>query len=290
MAISIVSSQGLGSYRADRDSLSPVQLFKLAQGGDESCCKKLGGFPDFIVSLVATTDTSNMAAVDLTDEGVLFPANSVRTIRGRSYCSTDNDHYWYEWEQEVFGNDGTTPVLGDQRILDGGGEENGTAVAYGDVHFRATLGTPATPNVDFASAGLAIAAITSGAADFTVPPNRLCLVKNAMMAGAIGTASAQASKVTVNVANLDGAGSGTDAVQFWDNTSSADIVATNPAADANTFIDLAFEMWPAHNHRLVLNSTAVEVQCTAVDAIADDDLRHRVEIFVGPVRQLQVQS
>lgn len=290
MTIAIVSSDGLGEYDPSRD-ITPVLTKKaLAAEGNMSFLREVNGLPDFVVDITTDTDTSNLQAVDLTDEGVLFPANSMRTIRGRSYCSTDNDHYHYEWEQDVYGNDGTTPVLGTQRILSGGGEENGTAVAYGEVGFRYTLSSLATPVVDYASAGLAIGTVTSGAADITVPPNRLIKVKGINYAGSLTTATAGGVTASVDVTNLDGAGVGTDALQFWAQNAGTDLALDNPIAGADHKIEVSFELWPAHNHRLVMNSNNVEVQCTAVAAIADEVLRHRVEIWVGPLKRLITHS
>ena len=47
----------------------------------------------------------------------------------------------------------------------------------------------------------------------------------------------------------------------------------------------AQNFWRNILHRLVMNSSNVEVQVTAVNAnINDDNLKHYVEVFVGPAR------
>lgn len=237
--------------------------------------------PDFKAEVQATTDTSNVQAIDLTDEGVTFPARTIREIRGKSYCLTDNDTYYYEWTENVLG--GTTPKLLGQKIIDGWTEENGTVGEYGRVHFAATITALTTITTIFASAGISMADIVNGDADLVVPKNRLCLVKGAHLSGpSVYTASTAGWSVTVDQALLAD-GSGTDAVQFANSTGTL-VTSTDPVLGG--IVSLAFELWPPHNHRLVMNTNNVEVQCTAVDAIGDDNLKHYVEIWVGPAQVL----
>lgn len=265
-----------------RDQASIFKKMRFADGSEGTSDQRVTaqnemfGYPDFKAEVQATTDTSNLQAVDLTDEGVTFPAESVREIRGKSWCSTDNDRYYYEWREKVLG--GTTPVLLGQKIVTGWGEEDGTAVEYGNVHFQATITALTTITTIYASKGISMADITAGDADLTVPKNRLCLVKgkNLSQPGAI-SASTAGHMIAVDPTILAD-GTGTDAVSFLNSTGTL-VTATSPVLGG--VIDLAFELWPPFNHRLVMNSNNVEVQCTAVDAIGDDNLRHYVEIFVG---------
>lgn len=282
MAITLTSKTGdFDPYT--RDQASFMQKLRYADGSAGTASQRataqaeLDDKPDFRAELQATTDTSNLQAVDLTDEGVTFPSRSVRKIKGKSWCLTDNDTYFYEWEEEVLG--GTTPVLLGQRILRGFGEENGAARSYGQVHFQATLTALTTITEIFASKGVSLGDITAGDADLTIPKNRLCLVKghNLSQPSAI-TASTLGAVLAVNPAILAD-GSGTAAVGFLNTIAGTGWTATSPALGG--VVDLAFELWPPFNHRLVMNSNNVEVQCTAVDAIGDDNLRHIVEVFVG---------
>lgn len=238
---------------------------------------ELNDDPDFAAELQATTDTSNLQAVDLTDEGVTFPANTVRTIRLRSWVMTDNDRYFYETQEDVLG--GTTPVLLGQRLIRGHAEEAGTPKAYGDVHLAATITALTTITNIYASNGFALGDISGGKAALAVPKNRLLLLKEARLDAAVVNTSDVGAFVAINFTNLDGLGAGTDGVNFY-SQSAASIVATdNPVVGAR--LDLAFQCWPPFNHRLVMNSNNVEVQCTAVDNIGDDNLKHYVEVFVG---------
>jgi hypothetical protein len=207
----------------------------------------------------------------------------MREIRIRSFCLTDNDTYFYESSETVLG--GTTPKLLGQKILNGWAEENGTVYEYGRVHFKCTLSSVSTPVVNFASKGLAIGAVTSGAADFTVPPNRLCLTKGLNFGGSLTTSTASGQIVSIDPTNLTG-GLGTDVIQFWDATATTQLALDNPLAGADHVLEVAFEIWPPQNHRLVMATNNVTVKCTAVAAIGDENLKHYVEVFVGPARTI----
>jgi hypothetical protein len=276
-------------YTRDQASLSKKIAFAEV-GSDATAAQRataqaeLLGLPDFKAEVQTNTDTSDLAALDLTAEGVTFPARTIRDIRIKGYCLTDNDTYYYETVEQVLG--GTTPVLLGQKIVDGWAEEAGVAAQYGRVHFKATLSSVSTPVVNFASNGLAIAAITSGAADFTVPPNRFCLVKGINFAGSLTTSTASGHIVSVDTANLDGAGSGTDAIQFWDATATTQLALDNPLAGADHILEIAFELWPPQHQRLVMATNNVTVKCTAVASIADENLKHYIEVFVGPARTI----
>ena len=237
--------------------------------------------PDFVAEVQATTDTSNLQAVDLTDENVTFPARTIREIRLKSWCLTDNDTYYYETTESVLG--GTTPVLLGQKIVNGWSEQAGTAFELGRVHFAATITALTTITTIFASKGLALSDIASGVADLVVPQNRLILCKQATLDATVVSVTPAGTEVKISYTNLDGLGAGTGAVQFIDLATVTDVVTDDPKLA--TRLDLAFEIWHPHNHRLVMNSNNVEVQVTAVNAnINDDNLRHIVEVYVGPAQ------
>lgn len=238
--------------------------------------------PDFSAEVQATTDTSNLQAVDLTDEGVTFPARTVREITLRSWLMTDNDTYFYETKESVLG--GATPVLLGQKMVSGWSEQNGVPFELGRVHFAATITALTTITPIFASKGLALSDIASGVADLVVPQNRLILNKGCTLDATVVSVTPAGNVVYINYANLDGLGAGTGAVQFIDLSTVTDALTDDPKV--GTRLDLAFEIWPPHNHRLVMNTNNVEVQCTAVNAnINDDNLKHYVEVFVGPAEK-----
>lgn len=238
--------------------------------------------PDFKAEVQATTDTSNLQAVDLTDEGVTFPSRTMRDIRIKGWCMTDNDTYFYETVETVLG--GTTPVLLGQKICHGWAEEAGTPSEYGNVHLAATITALTTITNIKASLGYALGDISTGKAPLNVPPNRLLLVKNATLNATAVSATAQGPHILIDHTNLDGLGAGTDGVTFVSTSGTGTVATDDPKV--GTRIDLAFEVWPPHNHRLVMNSNNVEVQVTATDNIGDDNLKHYVEVFVGPARAI----
>jgi hypothetical protein len=275
-------------FTRDQASLSKKTTF--AQVGSDAteaqrttAQNELMNLPDFKAEIQATTDTSDLEALDLTSEGVTFPARTIREIRGKSWCLTDNDTYFYEWVENVLG--GATPVLLGQKIRGGWAEEAGTASEYGNVHFAATITALTTITTIFASKGYALGDISSGKAALTVPPNRLLLVKNATLDAVVVSATAAGNLVFIDHTNLDGLGTGTDGVQFI----AMDAATTDALTDdpkVGTRLDLAFEVWPPHNHRLVMDTANVTVKCVGTNNAGDDNLKHYVEIFVGPARTI----
>jgi hypothetical protein len=81
-----------------------------------------------------------------------------------------------------------------------------------------------------------------------------------------------------------GGTNGTDAIQFWDVQTSTQLLLDNPIAGADHILEIAFEVWPPHNHRLVLDTNNVTIKCTSVAQIGDENLKHFLEVFVGPAR------
>lgn len=262
-------------------------VFAAAQKGDRAAQAMVMGLPNFVAESTATTDTSDLEVVDLTDEGVTFPADTLRTIRCKSYCSSPNDHFMYEWEETVLG--GTTPALLGQRIIMGVADQAGSVFEYGpSLHFQATITALTTLTTISGSKGYALGDIASGLAAFTVPRNRLFIPKAAVLTGpsAISATQGSADTVTWDPTNLDGLGTGTDAVVFLDSSATTDSAAASPALGG--IIALSFEVWPPINHRLVMDSNNVTLKVTATNAnVADDSLRHRVEVFVGRLTRLR---
>lgn len=240
--------------------------------------------PDFVAEVQATTDTSNLQAVDLTDEGVTFPSRTFRDITLKSWVLTDNDTYYAETVETVMG--GTTPKLLGQKLVKAWSEQNGTVYDLGRVHFAATITALTTITTIYASKGweTCLGDISSGLAALAVPQNRFILNKGCTLDATVISATTSGVLVAINYTNLDGLGAGTDGVKFLaEGQATTDIIASSPKVGSR--IDLAFEVWPPFNHRLVMNSNNVEVQVTATDAnINDDNLRHVVEVYVGPAR------
>lgn len=268
------------------DETDSFIVFAAAQAGNKGAIAQVMSLPNFISEALCTTDTSDGEIVDLTQEGVTFPADCVRNIRVKSYCSSPNDHYMYEWEEDVLG--GTTPVLLGQRILNGWADQAGTAFEYGQhLHFQATITALTTLTTISGSKGYSLGDIVSGLAAFVVPRNRLFVPKAACLTGpsAISATQGSADMVTWDPTNLDGLGAGTDGVVFLETTATTDTAAGSPALGG--IVSLSFECWPPINHRLVMDVNNVTIKATATNTnVADDSLRHRLEIYVGPLVRL----
>lgn len=274
---------------ATRDSASYFQKQAYAKGDSGTAAQRKTAqnefeeLPDFVAELQATTDTSDGEAIDLTDDGdVTFPSRTFRLITLKSWCFTDNDTYFYKTEELVLG--GTTPKLMGQKLLEGWSEQNGTVFETGRVHFAATITALTTITTIYASKGLALSDIASGKADLVVPQNRLILNKGCTLDATLVSVTAAGVHVAIDYTNLDGNGAGTGGVVFWEGFTSTDVLTDDPKV--GTRIDLAFEIWPPFNHRLVMDSNNVTVKCTGHDNINDNDLKHRVEIFIGPARTM----
>lgn len=270
-----------------RDQAPLFTKLKYAEGGEGTAAQRataqaeLFGTPDFKAEVQSTTDTSNLQAVDLTDEGVTFPSRTMREITIKSWLLTDNDTYYYETKESVLG--GTTPKLMGQKIVTGWSEQNGTVFDLGRVHFAATITALTTITTIFASKGLALGDVSSGKADLLVPQNRLILNKGCTLDATVVSVTAAGVHIGIDYTNLDGLGAGTGAVVFWEGFTATDVLTDDPKVA--TRLDLAFEIWPPQDHRLVMNSNNVEVQCTAVNAnINDDNLKHVVEVYIGPAK------
>ena len=162
------------------DETDSYIVFAAAQKGDKGAIAQVMNLPNFIAEATCTTDTSDGEMMDLTQEGVTFPADTLRTIRCLSYCSSPNDHFMYEWEEDVLG--GTTPVLLGQRLIYGVADQAATVFEYGtNLHFAATITALTTLTTINGSKGYALGDIASGRAAMTVPRNRLFIPKGAVL-------------------------------------------------------------------------------------------------------------
>lgn len=217
-------------------------------------------------------DTSNADALAsafvLGSLGVTFPAATLRTIYLRMISTNNADSYYQEVEQDVWGNDGTTPVLGDARLVKAFMIDAGVYQQYGRAHLRSAQdGTEKTDGTN--STGMSIAALTNGTAALTTPVARAMRVLGVNFA----SDTYDATKGTVpHVAVADGDGSARIDLGSADDG----LVDTTPAAGV---IDVAVELFPPPQIKLVLNTAAVEVH---INCSINDVFRHRIEAFIGP--------
>lgn len=244
--------------------------------------------PTLIAEGVNTNDTTPAAIelVDLTGQGVTFPATTMRLITWRHWIQTDNDRFFVEYERWVLG--GTTPVLlGSRRVKHSHGVVAGTAVAYGNCHAAVNFDSSDTSIVttvgtsvvtDSSTAGSSIGNISTNTATLTHPIARDTgkRVIGVNASADVATATEQllatvfpATSTTMSIFTADTA------------TPSAD------GFDDDGRLEVDFFILPPGDADLVMNSNNVELQVTG---IASDETRHRVEIFVGETVHVAFQG
>lgn len=217
-------------------------------------------------------DTSDNAALaeafDLTDLGVTFPAATMRTIQLRMVSSNSAETIVQVVEQEVWGNDGTTPKLGDAKLVDAYKILSGAYAKLGRVHMR-TDGAGAETTDGTTNSGTSVAGLTNGTGVLTTPLARAVKV----LGSNYGADTYDATKGCVpHVAVLDGDGSARVDLGSADDG----LVDATPAAGV---LDVELELWPQAQVQLVMNSTHVEVH---LRTNVNDVYRHRIEAYIGP--------
>lgn len=241
--------------------------------------------PDIRARVKTTDNSAASQAIDLTDRGVTFPAGSFRKIRWTSFATTDNDSWFQEWEQVVWGNDGTTPkLLGSPRLINAVGEINGTAVQYGNCHAAANYDssdsaittTVGTSNVSQSnSAGSSIGNISTNTATLTHPRARVDSSANQVgtQVKGINSSSDVATASETLFASVYPINSTTMSIYTADTaTPSAD------GFDDDGRLEVDFFILPPPEAKLVMNSNNVELH---VSFDATDDVYHDLEVFVG---------
>ena len=222
-----------------------------------------------------TFDTSDNAALALafalsgvSGKGVTFPAATTRRITLRMVSSNDADTFYQEVQQDVWGNNGTTPVLGDARLIKAYMLDAGVYKQMGIASLSTTQAmVEATDGTN--SSGTAGAALSSSTSAITFPPARAVRV--------IGTHVAQDAFASTTgnqalITALNAAAGTATLVQARPDTG---VAADAPAGTVHATL----ELWPVAQIALVLNSNAVEIH---IRTTLSDIFRHRVEVFVGP--------
>lgn len=242
---------------------------------------RLFGEPDLIAEATVDNALTPVATklIDLTAQGLTFPATTMRQVKWRHWWQTDNDRYLVEYERWLLG--GTTPVLlGTRRVIHAHGVIAASVVAYGALQLHATTsGGTVTVDTGSTSAGVSIGDFTSGASSLTFPLSRatprVTFAHFAEDAGTIGDVrTIQARAVVV---------AGTGTVETF--TSNGTEALSSPNGVNN--LDLGLFALPPGDMDLVMNGNSVECQVTG---IASDETRHRVELFFGRAIQVAFQG
>jgi hypothetical protein len=240
---------------------------------------RLFGLPNLTAEGVVTNDTTPVSTelFDLTTLGVTFPAGTMRKLRWRHFCQTDNDRFYTEYERWVLG--GTTPVLlGTRRAIHSHGVVASANVAYGDCHAAVNFDSSDTAIVtavgsssvtDSSTAGSSIGNIATNTAVLTHPVAR----DNGKRVKGVNASADVATASEVLNATVFPATSTTMSIFTADTaTPSAD------GFDDDGRLEVDFFILPPGDADLVMNSNNVELQ---ILGIASDETRHRVEMFIG---------
>lgn len=282
MALTL-SSPVVGQFDPDtRDIASAGRKLALAVFGAGSQIQRVTaraemlGRPDFVAEARTTDNTAASQVIDLTDEGVTFPAGTVRKIRFRSVARTGVDQFVQEWEQSVLG--GTTPVLlGSARLINAYASLNGVGKQYGLCHAvanydssdTAILTAVAGSTADGSTLGSSIGNISTNTATLTHPIARAAgkriLGSNASPDVATVTESLQVGVFPINSTTMS---------IFTADTAT-------PSADGfddDGRLEVSFYILPPPSVAIVMNSNNVEVH---VGHDATDNVYHAIAVYVG---------
>ena len=274
MAVAVTSGpRGLfDPYTRDQSGL-PGKIAKAVLGAGSAAQRataraELFKQPDFTVEFTTSDDDALENVMKLSgtsSRGVTFPADTVRTITMLMRSSNDADTFFQEIEQDVFGDDGTTPVLGNARIKRAFMLDAGVYKAMGDIQVNGVVDVEGSES----SPGTALAAYSNGYA-LTFPPSRVAIVKGIHISQDAYELSASAGHGTIEALS---ATNGTGNLETY--VTGAGTATAVAAAD---LIQISMQLWPKAQVALVLNSTAVEVHARTTIA---DVFTHDLQVFVG---------
>jgi hypothetical protein len=274
MAIAI-TSPATGLFDPDtRDKAGLARRLTLAVLGAGSAAQRataraeLCKAADFKVSFTSSNADALANCLKLSgssSRGVTFPAQTLRTIRMVMRSRNDADQFYQVIEQDVYGNDGTTPVLGNARLVKACMVDAAVYKAMGDIEINSVVDVEGAESAP----GSALAAYSSGYA-LTFPPSRVAIVKGVHvsqdayeLATSPGHATVEALSATAGTGNVESYVTG---------------AGTATAVAAADLLQLSMKLWPPMQVALVLNSTAVEVHARSV---INDVFTHNLEVFVG---------
>jgi len=287
MALTVTS--GPTSYwSALRDNTDPRIKLKLALEGNSAFSRQATGQSDLIATANTTDNTAASQVLDLTDLGVTFPASKMRKMRVRSKARSDNDVWIQEWEQHIWGNDGTTPVLvGTAKLLNAIGIIAGTPVQYGNCHAAANFDSSDTAVTTTVGTSDVATSSTAGSSLGNIATNTATLTHPVARAGGKRVLGVNASSDVATVTEILSAtcypiNSTTMSVYTGDTaTPSAD------GFDDDGRLEVDFYILPPPSVAFVMNSNNVEVHA---GHDATDVLDHLIEVWVGDAEDVTVSA
>jgi hypothetical protein len=268
MSAITVDVDGFDASVIDKDHW---EVFAAANSGNRAAVRQVMTGFQLIKGRCKTTDnTAASEVIDLTTKGVTFPAGTKRKIKFKSTAVSDNDTWVQEWEQDVWGNDGTTPkLLGSPKLRKAHGVIAGTAVEYGEIQAQATYsGDTATAVTANSSAGSSLGNNSTNTVTMTHPIARSS--PKWFSAQPARAAAAVAGARTVDVVGA----TSTTATAFI-----SDVATPTAAAPSGTLTVFGFIV-PPPSVALVMTSNNLEVHC---GHDATDDVYHFVDVEISPL-------
>lgn len=274
MAITITSAATGLFDPTTRDQATFMQKLRYADGSTGTAAQRvtaqneLGGLPDFKVSFTSPDNAALSNVMKLSgasSRGVTFPAATIRTITMVMRSSNDADTFYQEVEQDVWGNDGTTPVLGATRLKKAFMLDAGVYKEMGDVYVNSVVDVEGSES----SPGTALAAYSTGYA-LTFPPSRVAIVKGLHVSQDAYENATSPGHGTIEAFS---ASAGTGNVETY--VTGAGTATAVAAAD---LLQISMLLWPLAQVALALNSTAVEVHARTT---LSDVFTHSLEVTVS---------
>lgn len=282
MALTVVGPAFAPGFDATLIDADDWVLSAAAQSGSVAAWSMLRGplrgTPQFACTAKTTDNSAASNCMDLTVLGLTFPAKCFRRIYFRSTAVSGADTWTQEWEQLVWGNDGTTPkLMGSPKLLNAVGQIAGTVVQYGDCHAAVNFDssdtsiTTAVGTSDVATsstAGSSIGSISTNTAILTHPIAR---AGGKRVTGVNASADVATATEQLYATVFPGASSTTMSIFTADTAT-----PTADGFDDDGRLEVDFYILPPPSIALVMSTNAVQVH---VGYDATDNIYHRVEVW-----------
>lgn len=288
MALTLASPV-VGQFDPDtRDITSTARKVALAVFGAGNAAQRqtarteLLGRPDFVATAKTTDNSAASQVIDLTDEGVTFPASTIRKIRFRSIARNGASQWVQDWEQSVLG--GTTPVLlGSARLINAVASISGTGVQYGlcKLTYPVVDGALGTVVSQHTTAGMSLDGLDNGNGVITHPIARATVGARVLSAHFAADVETIGERRHVQVVSQATATTSTLSMSTINGTEAVGVPTDDGELEVQMFI------LPPPSVALVMNSNNVELHC-GYDA--SDNVYHYVEVYVGKAEAAAVAA
>ncbi len=269
MALSVLYSNSQG-FDATIQDVDDWLLQSAAIKGNLAAVALYSGKPQFIVRAKTTDNTAASSVLDLTAAGLTMPAKSYRRIKFLSTAVNGTDSWVQEWDQLVYGNDGTTPLLiGNPRLIFARGQINGTVGDYGFCSVRGTYSTDTVTNDTAASsAGSSLGNNSTNTITLTHPNARTTSKRITGINNCPASATASGARHVAGVSAT--------ATTF--SLFVTDLATPTAASPAPSDLSVDFYILPPPSVQLAMATNNVTV---TAGFNATDNVYHDIEVFIG---------